>query len=233
MNRKKHTKKLQRATHNVMYWVVGILLVLTMLSIWLASGLLAKYTTLGNHSDSARVAKGGYVEIWEHKATLDNGEYKLNKTENGKVKEFTYAKVIPGVDIPKDPFVRLKLQDAEVDYELYIKVTEEDFPTYQPTTESKPAKTVTYSVITKEIAESEGLDYYWILQEDLSKESKGIYVYKYSEVLQPGTTYDDIYILKENMLYVSEHYVGAFDNDGKSLEFTLKFSAWLVQVGTN
>lgn len=227
MNRNKNIRKSQVSVHNTIFWATGIILILTMLSIWLVSGLFAKYVISGHKIDSATVAKTGIgtMELLEHEAKLDNGIYVLD--EKKEVTENTYNRVIPGVDIAKDPFVRLKLQDAEVDYELYITVTEEDFPTYQPTPESKPVKTVTYSVITKEIAEAEGIDYYWILQEDLSKESKGIYVYKYSEVLQPGTTYDDIYILKENMLYVSEHYVG------NSTDFTLTFSAWLVQVGTN
>lgn len=230
MSNVKSTKKSQLSVHNVLFWAVGSLFILTMLSTWIVSGTFAKYVKSASTSDSARVAAGGYVELWEHEAELNNGEYKLKLNENGKASKNTYAKVIPGVDIPKDPFVRLKLKDAEVDYKLYITVTEKNFPTYKPTPKSDPVKTVTYSVITKEIAEQEGIDYYWILQEDLSDEDNGVYVYKFKDILDAGTTVDrDIKILKNDKLYVSEHYVG-FDDNGKAIEFALTFNAWLEQV---
>ena len=209
MERSKNDNNSRRS--NAMYWTVGIILILTLISVWLLSGIFAKYAVWIDASDSARVAKGGYVQLWEHETDLKNGIYELDKT--AKIGEKTYDTVIPGVDIVKDPFVELYLEDSEVDYELYIKVTEKNFPTYKPASASDPVKTVTYSVIED----------YWILQDDLSDEENGVYVYKYKEVLDAGTPYTEIKILKDDKLYVSEHYVG----DGS---FTLSFEAVLKQV---
>ena len=198
MNRKKHTKKSQRATHNVMYWGVGILLVLTLLSTWLVSGLFAKYVISGHIMDSATVAKTGIgtMELLEHEAKLDNGIYLLD--EKKEVTENTYNRVIPGVDIAKDPFVKLDI-DSDVTYELYIKVVKStSFP----------------DTVTFELTED------WIEIDA----TNGIYKYKNVFDTQFKGT---IKILKNDKLIVSEHYVG------NSTDFTLTFSAWLVQVGTN
>ena len=219
MDESKYSKKSQRS--NALYWTVGIILIITMLSVWLLSGLLAKYVAVENTSDSAKVAKGGYIEVLEHQAELVNGVYELELNEKIKkpVNQNNYDKVIPGVDIAKDPFVRLYLEDAEVDYELYLTVTEKDFPTYKPTLDSDPVKTVTYTVRTD----------LWILQDDLSDKENGVYVYKYKNILDAGTANTDIKILVDDELVVSEHYVGT-DAQGKPQSFTLSFSATLKQV---
>lgn len=219
MERSKNSNNSRRS--NVLYRTVGIIFILTMLSVWLLNGLLAKYVVSSDASDSARVAKSGYIELWEHKADLKNGKYVLDKSK--KIGANTYDTVIPGVDIPKDPFVELHLEESEVDYELYIKVTEKDFPTYKPTPESDPVKTVTYSVI----------DEYWELQENQSNPEKGIYVYKYCKddnyVFDAKTPYTEIKILEDDELTVSEHYYGK-DENGKKLTFSLSFEAWLIQA---
>ena len=219
MDESKYSKKSQRS--NALYWTVGIILIITMLSVWLLSGLLAKYVVVENTSDSAKVAKGGYIEVLEHQAELVNGVYELELNEKIKkpVNQNNYDKVIPGVDIAKDPFVRLYLEDAEVDYELYLTVTEKNFPTYKPTLDSNPVKTVTYTVRTD----------LWILQDNLSDKENGVYVYKYKNILDAGMANTDIKILVDDELVVSEHYVGT-DAQGKPQSFTLSFSATLKQV---
>lgn len=202
MNGSKYNKKSQFAAQNVLIWTVGILLILTMLSTCLLSNLFAKYIVADTNSDSARVAAGGQIELWEHEVELVSGIYTLN-LDNDPVTENTYKKVIPGVDIAKDPRISLDLEYAEVDFELYVQVTESD---YFP-------ETVTYELTDD-----------W----EVYDENKGIYKYKYS--FDAGTAdIDDIQILEGDTLYVSEHYVGK-DEDGNDQQFSLTFTAWIKQI---
>lgn len=205
MNKEKRTNK-ENSFGAIMYWTVGILLVLTMLTTCLVGGLFAKYVISDSFYDSARVASSGIgkMELWEHKAAEtyeDSGIYEL-LTQEKPVTGNNYAKVLPGVDIPKDPFIELELKNAEVSYELYVQVTESNLP-----------ETVKYELTSD-----------WELADD-SDSANGVYVYKYKGTIDPNFN-GKIKILKNDMLYVSEHYVG----DGK---FSLTFSAYLKQAKTN
>lgn len=153
-----HSKKSRFSLQNIVYWTTGILLVFTMTSLWLLCGLYARYVVSGDASDSAHVAKGlPTVDVWEHEAVevtsetdekgnaVGRGYYKLllpdeddgeADGEENLVKNNSYKKVLPGVDIPKDPFVRLT-GTTEVDFELYIEITEKNFPKYTAKAEDK------------------------------------------------------------------------------------------------
>lgn len=195
VDRSKYAKSSQQSVSNIMFWAVGILLVFTMLSVWFVCGLYAKYVVTDSASDSARVAEGSDFELWEHKANLVNGIYVLDEEE--KVLENAYEKVIPGVDIAKDPFISIDAE-LEVSYQLYIRVIES---AYFP-------ENVTYE-----------------LTEDWELVNKTLNIYKYKYVFDAGSKYkDEIQILKNDKLYVGEHYVG----EGK--EFSLAFDAWMRQV---
>lgn len=176
MRKDKQTKN--RAVGRLVYLTVGILLTLTLLSTWFLSGLYAKYVVSGNRGDSAHVASTGIMklELWEHKAVLRDGVYALDQT--AEVDENTYGTVIPGVDIAKDPFIRLELDNSRVDYALYLNVTESNFPA-----------TVTYDLLEQ-----------W----ELMSEKNGTSVYRYKGEIASGT----IKILQGDKLYVSEKYVG-------------------------
>lgn len=201
MNTSKRTSDSNFAGRNTLVWVITILLFLTLISTFLASSLFAKYVTNGDSANSAHVAAGGSLEVWEHVATLENGIYELSETQ--KTDNNLYSEVIPGVDIAKDPYVRLYLENTEIDYKLYLQVTKSE---YFP-------ETVTFSLTDK-----------WLPYD----EAKGIYVYDgYFDAGTPFT--DDIPILKNNKLYVGEHYYGK-DADGNDLEFSLTFSAYIKQV---
>lgn len=197
MGKSEYTNKSKNSVNRIMFWAVGIILILTMLSNWFVCGLFAKYIVSETYADAAIVAgASGQIKLLEHEADLENGEYKLNK--NKEVTGNTYEKVIPGVDIAKDPFIVLDI-DSKFTYELYVKVIKSNpFP-----------DTVTY-----ELTED------WELVDSVN----GIYKYKKALNAQTSTT---IKILKDDKLYVSEHYVG------NAQEFTLTFSAWLVQTGMN
>ena len=201
-----NAKRTKRSVGALVYMAVGVLLTLTLLTTWFLSGLYAKYVVSGNRSDSAQVAGAGVVklELWEHSAVLKDGVYELDQT--AEVDKNSYGKVIPGVDIAKDPFIKLELQDPPVDYELYLNVTENNFPTY--TTGGKSVKAVTY-----ELREE------W----EFVKEQNGAFVYRYKGSIAPNFK-GTIPILKDDKLEVSEHYTG---NTGA---FSLVFSAYLQQT---
>ena len=202
----KNEKKEKLSIGNILYWAVGGLLVLTILTISLVSGVFAKYVISYDFYDSAHVASSGIgkLDIWEHYAEetgTDSGVYQLN-TKVAMVKENQYNKVLPGVDIPKDPYVYLQINNTAVSYELYVQVTETNLP-----------ETVTYELTDD-----------WELER--SDATKGLKVYKYNGTIDSSFNKESIQILEENMLYVSEHYVG----NGK---FSLTFSAYLMQAKTN
>ena len=204
--------KIKRSAGDIVYRAVGILLMLTMLTSWLVSGLYAKYVISYTIGDSAKVAETGIMklELWEHKANETKtetggpgGKYELDLKD--EVKGNAYEKVLPGVDIPKDPFIRLELKDTVVGYELYVRAIESDpFPEY-----------VTYELTSD-----------W----ECVDPDNGIY--KYKDVFEANKPYNytdgsEIQILKDEMIYVSEHYVGS------GQKFTLTFEAWLSQVIDN
>ena len=125
MKKRKSAKKARRTRGNAIYRLAGILLLLTLLSARFAGGLYAKYAVSSEASASARVAKGlPRIELLENVAELRSGVYVLG---NAEVASNTYERVIPGVDISKNPFVRLT-GSSEVSYELYVKVIAQDVP---------------------------------------------------------------------------------------------------------
>lgn len=215
MHRSKYSGKTQVSVQNIMYRTVGVLLVLTMLSAWLLCGLYAKYTVSESYQDSASVAKIGVdkLELLEHEAVLiddadravqQDSVYELTDNE---VTKNDYDVVLPGVDIPKDPFIRIKgdskasIDEAKTSYELYLNVVEEDLP-----------DTVTY-----EMAEG------WKLIKTETSQSNGVvYTYKYNKVIDSQFS-GKFSVLKDNKLKVSASYVG----NGK---FSLTFNAWLAQI---
>lgn len=247
MHKDKYAKKAQGSFGRILYWTVGTLFMLTLLSIWLVSGLFAKYTTSGNDADSARVAKGlPAVTVLEHKAddTNKTGVYtllddKAHQTESDKYQEVpgnTYEKVIPGVDIPKDPFVRLD-GVTEVDFKLYIKVEVKNIP-------YRGDNPLIYYRLTDA----------WQRDESRTKEvwndgktllQSGTYVYQYTGTIGANNGYfdagtytkanTDIPILekiatdpdtkKKYEVQVSQYY-----DPSKMSGFEFTFTAWLEQV---
>ncbi|MCH5183118.1 MAG: hypothetical protein J1E00_03000 [Oscillospiraceae bacterium] len=202
-NNARYTK---RPAGGVLYWAVSVLLVLTLFTTWMACGLFAKYLSTNDELDSARVAATGVktFELLEHKVknvseTDPTAVYEFVKDEFTS-KGNTYDTVPPGYDLPKDPFVRLELVDAEVDYRLYVRVTKsEDFPD-------------TIDVKLRDCWQP-------------VPGQKDVYVY--DGYFDAGQNYDCtgdkvIYILDNNLLYVSQYYAGE--------TFDLSFEAWLAQV---
>lgn len=209
MNSAKGSK---RTAGDKLFWAVGILLVFAMLSTWAVCGLFAKYIVSDREKNSARVAGTGVklFAVAEHKAKNVSEEkndrvYDLLDGNDGRktveVTKNVYDIIPPGYDIPKDPFVKLVLKDAEVDYELFLRVVKSD---------KFPEETVT------------------VLLDDMWEPVQGEQdLYKYKGYFDAGTDYDltgdnVIYILKNNLVYVSQNYKGE--------NFSLSFEAWLKQV---
>lgn len=215
--------------HDVIFMSFGVLLTTTLLSVWLICGMFAKYITTGNDNDSARVAKTGVVkaEILEHEAYNKDksGIYELRNDEKNtsdstlhkEVNGNKYTEVLPGVDIPKDPFIRLEI-DSEVDYELFLRVTESEY---------FPEK-VTYEIDKVN----------WKLVSEDTKNHTRIFKYignadgvinGYIDAGKHTILIDKI--LVNNKLEVSQYYDADAeykkDDNGK---FTLSFDAWLKQV---
>ena len=211
MYKGKHAEKSVTSIQTVLFRAVGCLLILTLLSTSLVSSLMAKYVVGEGAEEGARVAYTGIEEfaVLEHfaKETYTNsGVYELDK--NTEVKKNENLKVLPGVDFPKDPFIRLKFKDAEVDYKLYLQVTESNpFP-----------DTITYKMEKnwKEIKRENGSIIYQYMEDD------GVT----PVVFEAGTDYPvlEIPLIEKNKLIVSQYYVG------NGQDFSLTFSAYLRQV---
>lgn len=223
-------------SHDIIFRIAAVLALLTMLSIWLVSGLFAKYTVNDSSSNSARVAAFGSVEVKEHKAkpktvgssdvrsVYYSGEYADMLYEldlDDEVDSNTYDVMMPGVDIPKDPFVRVTT--GEVDCELYIKIVEKNIPEeYQDRNGETHKPIVTYTVDPS----------IWQKLPDNQQDGNGV-IYKYSSVIDANSAEQKISILKDNKICISQYY----DADGlynakapESDDFSLTFSAWLVQA---
>lgn len=156
----------------------------------------ALYTTSSSVNEKkSSIAKFGNVQVIESEAVRgSNGVYTLNKDKIVKSNE--YIGVIPGVDIPKDPRVTIS-GVFEVNYIIYIIIDEKDLPS-----------TVSYTVDNK----------LWKKNDSYSSESK----YRYDYIGGLPVT-ENISILVDNTLFVSEKYVG-------NKNFKLTITAFVAQT---
>ena len=214
--------------HDYVFMAAGILLFLTMMSIWLICGLFAKYTIKDSASHSARVAQFGNAEVKEHQAVLkgvaDNQKVKVVYSDDmiyylsdDEVSDNTYDKIMPGVDIPKDPFVRVT--PGEVDCELYIKVTNNNFPRpYKDSSGEEHGDLISYKIDDEK----------W---NKITYKNEVIYKYKgtIDANFESENGYIDIPILKDNKIYISQYY-DADTYSSKKESFSLTFESWLVQI---
>lgn len=224
MKREPGAKKTKRSFSGVLYWAVGCLLLFTLVTTWMVCGMFAKYVTSDSKGNAAHVAATGVVrfEVLEHKLNPDPVKvYELLDGKDGRKEETTkkndYETVLPGFDLPKDPFVRLELKDSEVDYYLYIRVVEKDFP--------KDKSLVQYFIDDKMWEEVKGQESVYKFIGTLKDKDDKDKVLVSNGYFDAGTlAKTDIRIFAEGKekIYVSEQY------DGGS--FNLSFEAWLVQV---
>ena len=193
-----------------------ILLIVAILVAWLVSGVYGKYVASDGSSDSANVAGVG-VEIFD-------------LVEYGKaVDGVDYSKVIPGVDIP-GPHIRLKINSA-VSYTLYLEITTRNFPTYV-TVDGEQVEVVYFDLAD---------NWEWVKTVDDDGYKTVTYKYVVSTtddvkeyVFRAGKEHsyvddDEITVLKNDVIYVSEKYSELYGTD-EELSFFLKFNAYIQQV---
>lgn len=206
----KHLKNTKISVNKIICRTVGVLFVLTMLSAWLTCGLYAKYIVADSFEDSASVQKTGIskIELIENEVELiDDPDEAVEKDRIydfiDKEKNGNEYKVLPGVEIPKNPFIRItgstpaSSDEPLVSYNLYLKVIEENIP-----------DTVIYEILKD-----------W----EIVGEKGTTTTYKYKNAIDSSFS-GKIYVLKDNKIKVKENYV----DNGKP--FSLSFEAWIKQI---
>lgn len=175
-------------TYKGIFRIAGILLVLTMISTRMVCGLYAKYTISDGRQESAKAAAMAGIELKETSVDIisdmnekisANSIYKFgNDTENG----IEYEYVVPGVDIPKNPYV---VTDGKNDVPcyLYIEVVKDNVP----------------DTITFEVSEE------WIKIENITGKNGGD-IYSYKSIVNTNEKKNRIEIIKDNKIYVSQSF---------------------------
>lgn len=189
-----------------------ILLIVSILFAWSINGVLAKYVTSDEASNSANVAGVG-VEI-------------LNLVQYGQaVAGLDYSKVVPGADIP-GPHIQLKI-NSEVSYTLYVRITVQNLPSY--TNDDGETVNTVYFDLTDD----------WTFVDSVDADNYTTSTYKYvvdttnnvkNYVFNAGEEHEyigdnEITILKNDLIYVSDRYS---DRDG--MPFSIKFEVYIRQV---
>ncbi len=199
----KHAKK-QLFSAGSVYRAAGILFILTLFSMRLVSGMLAKYTASDTQSDQARTAGMASAALYEHKAELQNGIYVLDRETI--VSSNQYAKVIPGTDIPKDPYIQLDGKN-EVACVLYVEIC-----TDQPDAVSWQIGT-DFTKVTGRTGPNNG----WL--------------YQYQQPIPPHTEKTVSHILTSDKITVSESYKDITSPAPDELGgFEMDIHAYLVQI---
>lgn len=91
------------------------------------SGTLAKYVRESTLSGTVSItAELGVIELLEHRAVKQaDGSYTLHESDT--TMRNVYDAVIPGMDIPKDPWVRIKDKSSISAY-VYLKIESDTLP---------------------------------------------------------------------------------------------------------
>lgn len=206
MKKSKRLRKLYR-------FLISLILILTI--VLGISGIVAKYRTTvsvtGNVSFSAELAES--VTIFEHGVKRqEDGSYQLtDEIITGENQGNSY-KVMPGVDIPKDPQIEIVGKRA-IDSYLYVEVKDnlpdsiEEIVTYKLTDEWKKLNVTTGP-------------------SGNSKAPTSVYVYigdsKSAKILDESFEEQNITILDKNIITVGEAY--------SETPFELEFYGYLVQI---
>ncbi|MCH5164099.1 MAG: hypothetical protein J1F36_03700 [Clostridiales bacterium] len=247
MNKEK-VVKVKGRNGRTLFRVVCVLCILVVLTACSVSGVYAKYVDSTSSDSKAGVARLGVEKfnLLEHKVEYIGDKRDGNEDVDGAIdlvslyrykrpdevlqagKGNEYKNLIPGIDIPKDPFIQLELKSNEVSYELYVQITEAGMPTYELEETDKDGKTqkVRYSAIIYNLTED------W--EEATDANGNVIYgLYKFTGnkagvkngIFRAGTEYnftfipeigssetsqgdakEVIHILKNDMLKVSQYF---------------------------
>ncbi len=181
----------------------SVLLLLSLAATPFIRTFYARYRQSGTLDEPARVARMAQAELCEHRAVLDGGRYTLDMST--VVHGNTYDAVLPGTDIPKDPYVDLDGSN-EVACDLYIEIF------------TNAPDEVSYTVGTSFAPTSE-----------VSPQHGGT-VYKYSQPIPPNTQQTVGYILRGNTLTVSDTFRDKTNPGKNAAPFRFDVYAYLLQI---
>lgn len=165
---------------SILIRVAAGLFILTMISIYLLSGLLARYITAGHGSDSARVATFGNLTLTE------TGDF--DGTENKK------GMIIPGVPLTKDATVTFT--GSEMATVVFVEVI-----VPEDTWETKDNRAFSYDGLSWSVAS--GWEY---LNSD---QYGGNNRYIFYKLLEPNTELNGEPIITDGKIYVDENITKA------------------------
>lgn len=170
-----------------LYIAVFALFVLTILSTHLVCGLYARYTISDTDQQGARVATMTGITLKEVSVSVIDDideqvtNHRIYQFGTGTQNGFAYEYVVPGVDIPKNPYISTDGKN-EVPCYIYLEIAE-DLP-----------DTVTYS-IREEWTEMEGIT-----------GRHGGTMYYYRNVIKANEKCEKLEIIENNLIYVSQYF---------------------------
>lgn len=175
--------------------VLAVCAIAAAMAVLIMTGIQAKYMTSVSLSGTVRfnAELADNVTLQEHKA-LRNADGSYSLNKSADTTISNTYIVMPGVDIEKDPYFTIT-NKSSIDAFLYVEIVDS----------SPDPDTVIYNLTTD-----------W---EKLDIQNRNVYVYK--GVFQGNT--QDIPILNNNMIYISDQYDPASEN------FNLKFYGYMVQ----
>lgn len=218
MNRENYDNLTKKSFGKVLFRIFCILLVLTSLTAWSVGGVFAKYVSSRDSGGFANVANMGIekFELREHTAkewsdvTADELKQMVaqNKLHILGTQEAATDQTISvpygEVNVPKDPFIRLKI-NSTLNYELYLIVTESDnFP-----------DTVSYSLTGD-----------WERTTSTSYTGSGK-LYKYKVTFTAGEQYD---FTDSNVIKILQDDIVVVGQTDNAVTFSLTFEAYVKQV---
>jgi len=193
-------KKLQK-------WLPGLLIFAVLLASLAGGAAYGKYIFNKNFNGTVTIqANLGSITVLEHTATrMIDGSYKLLDSTTNKN---SYI-IIPGLDIPKDPYVVVN-KTSSIPVYVFIEVTD----TIQPADKS----VITYQVDTKNWKELNGV---------AGKNGGKVYVYATGDMAQQViSSIGTIQILDQNKVFVHQDLKQVTSN------VSINFYACMRQVVT-
>lgn len=180
---------------------LALFLVSLVLITALSSAVYAKYIKKTDFEGNTVTIQANLAEdftLTESKANrTEMGDYVLDTTTPVETNQYV---LMPGVDIPKDPTIKITGKTALPAY-LYVEVV------------ASVPNTVTYA-LTADWAELSGIT-----------GPKGGKVYVYNETVDGSTANMEIQLIKGNTVYVSQ----TLDHSADAKSFSIKFYAYLLQ----
>ena len=179
-----------RKSKNARKWLIRAIVLELVILISLSGYAYGKYVTQESAGGNLQItAELGKVNLQEHQAVKDEkGQYDLNGT---LVQSNAYTTVLPGLDIPKDPYVTVT-EKSPIPAYLFVEVWD-NIPTTTVGSESK--KLMTYTVDTNN----------WKLVGTYSEKSVYVYTGGTGDAKQITANLAKTRILADDTVYVSQY----------------------------